>query len=43
MEILLLIALFTLMIVVATRAAGGRREPARVPVPIRRQRIVRRR
>ena len=43
MEVLLLIALFTLMIVVAARAARERREPARVPVPISRQRTIRRR
>ena len=43
MEILLLIALFTLMVVVAARAAGERREPARVPARVSRQRTIRRR
>lgn len=43
MEVLLLIALFTLMIVVATRAARERREPVRVPARVSRQRTIRRR
>jgi hypothetical protein len=43
MEAVLLIALVALTIVLATYAARERRVPVRVPVPVSRQRTIRRR